>query len=102
MGGGVWQAYENHDDLMRERSSLIPQDVTWVQQNVASYDPENNTITTGETGDVVQYDYLVVAAGLRLRYDLIPGALESLSNENCPVGSIYSYEFAHKMSKLRE
>ena len=51
---------------------------------------------------MVTYDYLIVAAGLKLRFDLIPGAEEALIDNRCPVGSVYSFEFAKKMSQMRE
>ena len=64
-------------------------------------DPENNSISTKE-GGTITYDYLVMASGVELRYDLIPGSTEALDDPTCPVGSMYRLDYANKMSKLRE
>ena len=53
-------------------------------------------------GTEVTYDFLVVAPGITLRFDLIEGAKEALADANCPVGSIYTLDGAYKTSVLRE
>ena len=47
------------------------------------------------------YDYLVMCSGVELRYDLIEGSSEALDDLECPVGSMYRLDYAHKMSNLR-
>jgi|Transcript_14993 sulfide:quinone oxidoreductase len=47
--------------------------VNWNKSAVASFDPENNSITLAD-GSRATYDILVVNPGLQLRYDLIEGA----------------------------
>jgi hypothetical protein len=47
------------------------------------------------------YDYLVMCSGVELRYDLIEGSSEALNDSECPVGSMYRLDYAHKMSNLR-
>jgi sulfide:quinone oxidoreductase len=44
----------------------------------------------------------VVAAGFKLRYDLIEGATEAMEDPDCPAGSMYRYDYCMKMRKLRE
>jgi hypothetical protein len=51
----------------------------------------------------VEYDYLIVAAGLQIDWDKIPGALEGLKKEESGVVSIFDYyRFAGKTSRVFE
>ena len=52
-----------HDDLVKPNSDYIPADVNWIKDEVATFDPDNNTLQT-RSGEKVDYDYLVVAAGI--------------------------------------
>ncbi len=75
--GQVFQAagLYTHDDLIKKNSDFIPDDVTWIKDQVESFDPENNTLLTrGEQS--VNYDYLVVATGIDYHYDWIRGLKE--------------------------
>jgi NADH dehydrogenase FAD-containing subunit len=99
IAGGVWKT--THRDIMRDRESLLNPGLNWVREAVAYLEPSNNLVKTAE-GNTHTYDYLVVASGLQLRYDLIKGAREALEDPECPVGSMYTLEFAQKMSQLRE
>uniref|UniRef100_A0A7S3CR54 Sulfide:quinone oxidoreductase, mitochondrial n=1 Tax=Strombidium rassoulzadegani TaxID=1082188 RepID=A0A7S3CR54_9SPIT len=55
-----------------------------------------------KSGMPITYDYLVVASGLELRYDQIPGSLEALDDQLCPAGSMYRLDYAKKMSRIRQ
>lgn len=55
-------------DLLRP---LKKQSITMVQARVESIDPDKRAITT--VGGVVDYDYLVVATGAKMRSEEIPG-----------------------------
>jgi len=79
---------------------LLHPGVNWKQEYVQSFDPENNRLSTDKSD--VTYDYLVVATGLELRYDLIPGSMDALQDTSCPAGSMYDINFAYKMRALRE
>lgn len=85
---------------MKDRGDLLHPELSWVKKAVSQIDPGNNTIHAENTK--YTYDHLVVASGVELRYDMIPGSMEALMDENCPVGSMYRLDFAHKMSRLRE
>jgi sulfide:quinone oxidoreductase len=76
-------------------------DVNWDQTAVASFNPDANEITLADGRDV-SYDYLIVAPGIQLRFDLIEGSKEALDDPTCPVGSIYTLDGAYKTSVLRE
>ncbi|NVB38928.1 NAD(P)/FAD-dependent oxidoreductase [Pseudenhygromyxa sp. WMMC2535] len=72
----------------REEADYIPAGATWIRDAVASFDPEQNALTT-KKGEVIQYDYLVVAAGIQLNWDKIDGLKEALGKNG--VCSNYSY-----------
>ncbi|MCB1362194.1 MAG: NAD(P)/FAD-dependent oxidoreductase [Rhodobacter sp.] len=50
----------------------LPEGVTWIPEHAAGLDPETRRITT-TGGQVVNYDYLIVATGLSLDWDAIEG-----------------------------
>lgn len=64
-----------HGDLIKQNSDFIPENVNWIKDEVASFDPDNNTLETRD-GVKVDYDYLVVAAGIDYHYDWIRGLKE--------------------------
>lgn len=65
-----------------------------------TYNPDENQVTT-QDGNTTTYEYLIVATGFELRYDMIPGSAEALDDPECPVGSMYQYDYAMKMRSLR-
>jgi len=64
-----------YDDLIKQNSDFIPDDVNWIKDEVASFDPDNNSLVT-RNGEKVDYDYFVVAAGIDYHYDWIRGLKE--------------------------
>jgi len=100
IAGGVWKN-PSLRRVRRDKSEMLNPDINWLQNHVSKVDPDNNKVVTKD-GQVVEYEYLIVAPGIELRYDLIPGSLEALQDDSCPVGSMYNLEYAHKMSTLRE
>jgi sulfide:quinone oxidoreductase len=87
IGGGVFPKEES----ARPMGEVMPKGVTWIQEAAASFDPEQNTVTT-ESGATYGYDYLVMAAGLQINWDAIPGLAESVGEPGTGVVSNYSYE----------
>lgn len=77
----------------RPMSSVIPSGVNWIREAVAELAPEQNQLTT-DAGNVVEYDWLVMAPGIQLDWDKIPGLRESVGGPK--VVSNYSYETAPK------
>jgi sulfide:quinone oxidoreductase len=61
----------------RDTASLIPKGVKWLTQAVASFDPMSNTLTL-DNDESVQYEQLVVAAGLSLNWTAVEGLAENL------------------------
>lgn len=75
------------DDLVLNNSDYIPKDVEWIKDEVASFDPKNNSVTT-RAGKEVKYDYMVVATGIVNRFDKIDGLKEEDIGTN-GIGSVY-------------
>jgi len=77
----------------RPMKSVVPRGVEWIQDRVASFDPENNSVETESSG-TLSYDFLVASPGLQLDWDKIPGLLEALDTPF--VSSNYHYDRAPK------
>ncbi|HLS52238.1 MAG TPA: FAD/NAD(P)-binding oxidoreductase [Burkholderiaceae bacterium] len=69
-------------------ADFVPRNIEWIQANVAEFDPDANKVVT-DTGQVVPYDYLVVATGMVLEYDRIEGMESSLIGKH-GIASIYN------------
>ena len=75
----------------REEADYIPPGVTWIQEYAESLDPDNNAVTL-RSGETVTYDYLVVAAGIQIDWNAVPGLKESVGKPGTGVVSNYSYD----------
>ena len=75
----------------RDTASLIPEGVKWLAQAVANFDPMSNTLTL-DNDERVQYEQLVVAAGLSLNWTAVEGLVENLGKNG--VTSNYTYATA--------
>jgi sulfide:quinone oxidoreductase len=73
----------------RPMKSVMPKRVHWIKDAVAEFEPAKNLIRTRD-GKVITYDWLVVAAGLQINWDKIPGLKETVTRNG--VCSNYSYE----------
>ena len=85
VGGGA----ATREKTRRSQKSVIPKGATWIQQSVMSFDPENNSITTGK-GQTIGYDFLIVCPGIQINWEHIPGLKDSLGKNG--VCSNYSYD----------
>lgn len=83
MGAGLYA----QDDIVKENKDFIPDDVKWILDEVASFDPDNNKVTT-RAGKEVPYDYMVVATGMVYHYDAIKGLTEGDIGKN-GISSVY-------------
>jgi len=72
----------------RAEASVIPRRATWIQQAVTDFFPEGNSLKISD-GSTITYDWLVVAAGLQVNWNKIPGLAESIGKDG--VCSNYSY-----------
>lgn len=86
VGAGVFPKEETE----RNEADYIPAGATWVKEFVSTFDPDNNSLTL-KNGDTVTYDVLVVAAGIQIDWDKIPGLKESVGKPGTGVCSNYDY-----------
>lgn len=85
VGAGV----VDREESVRDEYSLIPGGVKWIKDFVAAVKPEQHVVKLG-SGEAVSYDYLVVAPGIQIDWNKIPGLVETLGKNG--VCSNYSYE----------
>ncbi|MDP2436159.1 MAG: FAD/NAD(P)-binding oxidoreductase [archaeon] len=87
VGGGMFSVR----DSAKPMASVVPSGCTYIKDRVVSFDPEHNAVTLAD-GRAVQYEYLVVAAGLQVNPGAIKGLPEALGKNG--VCSIYLPEQA--------
>lgn len=85
VGGGVF----DREVSERDEADLMPDDVVWIRDMVASFEPEKNQVTLAG-GDTVKYENLVVAAGIQCDWDKVEGLKESVGKDG--VVSNYRYD----------
>ncbi|HKM15845.1 MAG TPA: FAD-dependent oxidoreductase [Marinospirillum sp.] len=85
VASGVW----NKEKTETQVADWLPNSVNWVKGMVAEYNPDNNRVVL-ESGQLVDYDYLIVAAGLQLRYERIEGMDVNLIGQGKGIGSVYA------------
>ncbi|KAJ3083168.1 hypothetical protein HK102_001218, partial [Quaeritorhiza haematococci] len=79
--------------------AYIPEQADWLKQTATKIDPTANVVVTSD-GKQINYDYLVVASGIQINWDKIPGLQEALKDDKVPVASNYSKDFVEKTNKL--
>ncbi|WP_340066777.1 FAD/NAD(P)-binding oxidoreductase [Ascidiimonas aurantiaca] len=73
VGAGTY----DYKKTARPMHSIIPKGVDWIKDKATGFDPENNSVTTENSGNI-SYDYLVVSPGLVMDTSLIEGLTEAL------------------------
>lgn len=74
-------------------ASVIPKGVTWLKTAATDIDPTSQKVHL-DNGTAISYEWLVVAPGLQLDWDRIPGLVDALSTP--PVSSNYTVDLAEK------
>ncbi len=87
VGGGIFSV-ESTERKMRD---VMPKQAKWIQASAAKFHPGENEVEL-EDGSRVKYEMLVAAPGLKLDYNKIEGAEETLGKNG--VTSNYRYEYA--------
>jgi len=85
------------DDIVKDNNDFIPDDVTWIKDEVAVFDPDNNKVITSGKQEVA-YDYMVVATGIVYHYDWIKGLTEADIGKN-GISSVYLNDFKQGTAK---
>jgi len=89
VGGGA----ASQTETVRPQASVMPQGVAWIKDAAADIDPERRSVTLASGGSVT-YDYLVVAPGIQLDWDKIPGVAEAMDSPTA--SSNYRFDLAPK------
>lgn len=85
-GGSMTQA-----QTVRPRRQFVPAGVEWLQHRVAEFSPDQNQLVL-DSGDSVQYEYLVVAMGIQLDWSKVDGLVDTLGKNG--VTSNYQFDLA--------
>lgn len=85
VGGGTYR----QENTRRDEASVIPPKAKWIKDAVVSFEPERNRIRTRD-GQTIEYDFLVVCAGIGIKWDAITGLKDALGKDG--VCSNYSFE----------
>ena len=93
VGGGVFPKEKS----VRPEAPLIPKGAAWIRDAVAELRPDDNAVVTAG-GRRIEYDFLVLAPGIQIDWDAVPGLPEALGSD--AVCSIYSYEGAERAWQL--
>ncbi|CAM3802766.1 NAD(P)/FAD-dependent oxidoreductase [Parendozoicomonas haliclonae] len=64
--------YTEAADVLSPHTDYLDSDINWIPDSVTEFLPDTNQVVTA-SGATIAYDYLIVATGLELRYDLIEG-----------------------------
>lgn len=86
VGGGEAKKEETE----RSMKELIPEGADWIKAAVTSFEPEENHIQLSD-GRRLEYEYLIVAAGIEVHWDGIKGLTETIGKNG--VCSNYSYQY---------
>jgi sulfide:quinone oxidoreductase len=87
VGGGVFTQQETR----RSMQSVMPSKARWLKTSAKSFSPDQNEVML-EDGQTVSYRTLVLAPGLTLDWDGIPGLKDALGHDG--VTSNYRYDLA--------
>lgn len=74
----------------RPEASVIPPGVEWIKDAAREIDPTGQVVRTA-AGQQLSYEWLVVAAGIQVRWDRIEGLQEAIGRDG--VCSNYAYQY---------
>jgi sulfide:quinone oxidoreductase len=85
------------ESTVRPQASVVPRGARWIQEPAAEFDPDNDQVVTA-SGRRLRYRFLVVAPGIQIDWDSIPGLSKGIGSG--PVTSNWSYETVDKTWEL--
>ncbi|KAL2115160.1 hypothetical protein VTJ04DRAFT_10823 [Mycothermus thermophilus] len=97
VGGGI----KDKNKLRRPLKSLVDPKLRLYHDGVATFQPENNTVTLS-SGDRLTYDQLVVVPGIKVDLASIKGLPEAVADPASNVSSIYTFETVDKVYQTFE
>jgi len=93
VAAGLYTEYDNK----RRTADLLPENVTWLKEKVIHFDPDQNQLTTNQSGKH-RYDYLIVALGCEYDFSHIAGLEVSDIGKN-DITSVYLNDMVKGESK---
>ena len=66
VGGGI----KTKEQSVKKMKEVMPNSCEWIQDEVTGFNPDNNSVKLS-SGKDVQYDYLVVAMGIKMNFDQV-------------------------------
>ncbi|MES2500870.1 MAG: FAD/NAD(P)-binding oxidoreductase [Pseudomonadota bacterium] len=76
---------------VRNMADCIPKNITWLQASTTQFEPDHHRVMTDTLG-VIDYQYLIVTAGLTINWHAIKGLQETLGKHG--VTSNYRFDLA--------
>ncbi|EKM82716.1 hypothetical protein AGABI1DRAFT_111296 [Agaricus bisporus var. burnettii JB137-S8] len=92
----VGSGLRSKTNFRKPLSSLVPQHLSLISENVQTFNPSKSAVTT-TSGRELSYDALVVTSGLQSNWNAIKGLPEALADSRSGVSSIYSYDTCDKV-----
>lgn len=86
VGGGLAPKEES----VRDEADFIPRGATWINEAVTEFRPDQNVVVTA-SGELVGYNYLVVATGLQVNWNGVKG----LEGNVGKYGIVSNYDYAY-------
>ncbi|MBU6397538.1 MAG: TIGR01244 family phosphatase [Rhodospirillales bacterium] len=93
VGAGVFQP----QSTCRPMSQVMPEGVQWIKTAAAGFAPDENRVILADGSDI-SYRVLIVATGIRLAWETIPGLAETLGRNG--VTSNYRFDLAPYTNRL--
>lgn len=84
-------------DIVFDNRGYIGEDVTWIKDEVKTFNPDHNSLTT-RSGQDIAYDYLIVATGIQTHYEKIEGLTADMIGKN-GISSVYLSDLAMGTAK---
>lgn len=82
-------------DSVRNEADIIPHGVHLVKTSAKSFKPEENKVELAD-GSYIDYDFLIVSAGIQVDWNKIPGLVDALGKPESGVVSIYDYNYSQR------
>jgi sulfide:quinone oxidoreductase len=91
VGGGA----KKKEKSVKDMKAVLPSNTSWIKNAVKDIVPSENKVILAD-GTPLDYDYLVVAAGMQTDWDAIPGLVDGLKQKDSGVVTIYDFNYCEK------
>lgn len=84
-------------DIIWDQKSLFLPGMRWVRDHVETFDPDNNRVIT-RSGDMIEYDYLVVGLGVEQDYSSVENYAKAIGTPH--VANMYDLALGMKFKDM--